>query len=144
MARKILLADDSVTAQNMGRKILADAGYEVITVNNGSAALKKMAEVRPDLVILDEVQRFRDVLDEANNSEHIAAELFAKRVPVLILSATPYRALTLGHEVAEGDQVDEKREVPGAVGEDFLEQDGAERQDQIPDKKGNRTIGVLG
>ena len=53
MARKILLADDSVTAQNMGRKILADAGYEVIAVNNGSAALKKIAEVKPDLVILD-------------------------------------------------------------------------------------------
>src|SRR5437868_2077197 len=53
LARKILLADDSVTAQNMGRRILADAGYEVITVNNGSAALKKIAEHKPDLVILD-------------------------------------------------------------------------------------------
>jgi CheY-like chemotaxis protein len=53
LARKILLADDSVTAQNMGRKILADAGYEVLTVNNGSAALKKIAELKPDLVILD-------------------------------------------------------------------------------------------
>ena len=53
MARKILLADDSVTAQNMGRKILADAGYEVITVNNGSAALKRIAEQRPDLIVLD-------------------------------------------------------------------------------------------
>ncbi len=53
MARKILLADDSVTAQNMGRKILADAGYEVITVNNGSAALKKITEQHPDLIVLD-------------------------------------------------------------------------------------------
>ncbi|HTZ84678.1 MAG TPA: response regulator [Candidatus Acidoferrales bacterium] len=53
MARKILLADDSVTAQNMGRKILADAGYEVITVNNGSAALKRISEQRPDLIVLD-------------------------------------------------------------------------------------------
>ena len=53
MARKILLADDSVTAQNMGRKILADAGYEVITVNNGSAALKKISETKPDLIVLD-------------------------------------------------------------------------------------------
>lgn len=53
MARKILLADDSVTAQNMGRKILADAGYEVITVNNGSAALKKIAEQKPDVIVLD-------------------------------------------------------------------------------------------
>ena len=53
MARKILLADDSVTAQNMGRKILTDAGYEVVTVNNGSAALKKIAESKPDLIVLD-------------------------------------------------------------------------------------------
>ncbi|MGH9500097.1 MAG: response regulator [Terriglobales bacterium] len=53
MARKILLADDSVTAQNMGRRILSDAGYEVTTVNNGSAALKKIAEAKPDLIVLD-------------------------------------------------------------------------------------------
>jgi CheY-like chemotaxis protein len=53
LPRKILLADDSVTAQNMGRRILSDAGYEVITVNNGSAALKKIAELTPDLIILD-------------------------------------------------------------------------------------------
>jgi len=53
LARKILLADDSVTAQNMGRKILADAGYDVVTVNNGSAALKRINELRPDLIVLD-------------------------------------------------------------------------------------------
>ena len=53
MARTILLADDSVTAQNMGRKILTDAGYEVVTVNNGSAALKKITECKPAVVVLD-------------------------------------------------------------------------------------------
>jgi CheY-like chemotaxis protein len=53
LPRKILLADDSVTAQNMGRKILADAGYDVLTVNNGSAALKKIGEHKPDLIVLD-------------------------------------------------------------------------------------------
>ena len=53
MARTVLLADDSVTAQNMGRRILMDAGYEVITVNNGSAALKKIHESKPDLIVLD-------------------------------------------------------------------------------------------
>jgi CheY-like chemotaxis protein len=53
LARKILLADDSVTAQNMGRKILADAGYDVSTVNNGSAALKRVADFKPDLIVLD-------------------------------------------------------------------------------------------
>ena len=61
-----------------------------------------LRHLRPDLVVLDEVQRFREVLDEAENAQHIAAELFTQRAPVLILSATPYRALTLGHEVADG------------------------------------------
>jgi CheY-like chemotaxis protein len=53
LARRVLLADDSVTAQNMGRRILTDAGYEVVTVNNGSAALKKIAENKPDIIVLD-------------------------------------------------------------------------------------------
>jgi CheY-like chemotaxis protein len=37
----------------MGRRILVDAGYEVITVNNGSSALKKISEEKPDLIVLD-------------------------------------------------------------------------------------------
>ena len=53
MALKILLADDSMTAQNMGKKILMEAGYEVIAVSNGAAAVKKIAEQKPDVVVLD-------------------------------------------------------------------------------------------
>src|SRR5437660_7952607 len=37
----------------MGRRILTAARYEVIAVNNGSAALKKIAEQKPDLVVVD-------------------------------------------------------------------------------------------
>lgn len=50
---KILLADDSMTAQNMGKKILTDAGFEVIAVSNGAAALKKITAENPDIIILD-------------------------------------------------------------------------------------------
>ena len=50
---KILFADDSMTAQNMGKKILTDAGYEVVAVSNGAAAVKKIAEHKPDIIILD-------------------------------------------------------------------------------------------
>ncbi len=53
MSLKILLADDSMTAQNMGRKILTDAGYEVVPVSNGAAAIKKIAETKPQIIILD-------------------------------------------------------------------------------------------
>lgn len=53
MALKILLADDSLTAQNMGKKILTEAGYDVIAVSNGAQALKKIASELPDVVVLD-------------------------------------------------------------------------------------------
>jgi CheY-like chemotaxis protein len=49
----ILLADDSVPAQNMGKKILVDAGYSVVTVNNGLEALRRIADSVPDIAILD-------------------------------------------------------------------------------------------
>jgi len=81
LARKILLADDSVTAQNMGRKILADAGYEVITVNNGSAALKKIAEQKPDLIVLDVYMPGYSGLEVCQRLKE-AAE--TSRVPVLL------------------------------------------------------------
>ena len=53
MAFKVLLADDSVPAQNMGKKILTDAGYEVLTASNGLEALRKIADTTPDIAILD-------------------------------------------------------------------------------------------
>jgi len=36
----------------MGKKILTEAGYEVIAVSNGAAAMKKLAE-KPEIIILD-------------------------------------------------------------------------------------------
>jgi CheY-like chemotaxis protein len=81
LARKILLADDSVTAQNMGRKILADAGYEVITVNNGSAALKKIAEQKPDLIVLDVYMPGYSGLEVCQRLKEVGE---TARIPVLL------------------------------------------------------------
>ncbi|HUS19975.1 MAG TPA: response regulator, partial [Terriglobales bacterium] len=52
MPLTILLADDSMTAQKMGKEILVSAGYDVIAVSNGAAAAKKLAD-KPDIIILD-------------------------------------------------------------------------------------------
>ena len=81
MARKILLADDSVTAQNMGRKILADAGYEVITVNNGSAALKKIGDVKPDLIVLDVYMPGYSGLEVCQRLKEVGE---TSRIPILL------------------------------------------------------------
>lgn len=63
-------------------------------------------ELKPDLVILDEVQRFRDVIRTGTEKRALASRLFHRHAAVLILSATPYRMLSLDHESdpSGGDQ----------------------------------------
>jgi len=49
----ILLADDSPHAQRMGEKILREEGYDVVSLTDGETALRRLADVNPDLVIAD-------------------------------------------------------------------------------------------
>jgi CheY-like chemotaxis protein len=51
--RKLLLADDSITIQKVVNLTFADEGIEVIAVGSGDAAMEKMAEISPDLVMAD-------------------------------------------------------------------------------------------
>ncbi len=53
MAKKILLADDSVTIQKVVELTFMDEDYEVVATSDGSSALEKLPEVGPDLVIAD-------------------------------------------------------------------------------------------
>jgi hypothetical protein len=55
--------------------------------------------LEPDLVILDEFQRFKDLLDGGSEAAELAQDLFSYNdVRVLLLSATPYKMLSLDHE----------------------------------------------
>jgi CheY-like chemotaxis protein len=53
MAKRILLADDSVTIQKVVELTFMDEDYEVVAVSNGDDALARLADVQPDLVIAD-------------------------------------------------------------------------------------------
>ena len=79
-----------MTAQNMAKKILADSGYEVTTVSNGAAAVKKIAEVKPDLVILDIYMPGYTGLEVC---ERVRANLETTHLPVLLTvgKMEPYR-----------------------------------------------------
>ncbi len=50
---RILLADESPHAQRMGESILRDEGFEVVTVTDGETAIRRLADVDPDLVLAD-------------------------------------------------------------------------------------------
>lgn len=50
---RILLADDSPHAQRMGERILREEGYEVVSLTDGNAAMMRLADVDPDLILAD-------------------------------------------------------------------------------------------
>jgi CheY-like chemotaxis protein len=81
VALKILLADDSTTAQNMGKKILTEAGYEVVAVSNGAAAVKKIAEHKPDLIVLDVYMPGYTGLEVC---ERVKSAIETTKIPVLL------------------------------------------------------------
>lgn len=53
MARTILIVDDEESILQSLEGILSDEGFDVIRENNGKAALDKIGETMPDLVLLD-------------------------------------------------------------------------------------------
>jgi CheY-like chemotaxis protein len=60
---RILLVDDSPHAQRMGERILAEEGYEVVTVSNADSALIRLDDADPDVVIADTVMPGRTGFD---------------------------------------------------------------------------------
>ena len=50
---KILMVEDDVSLAEMYQKKFTNDGYEVVLAYDGQEGLKKTAEVKPDLVLLD-------------------------------------------------------------------------------------------
>jgi len=53
--QKILLVDDSKTELHYMTDLLLKRGYSVRTAENGEEALKRLAEDKPDLILMDVV-----------------------------------------------------------------------------------------
>ncbi|MDH4060225.1 MAG: response regulator [Aquincola sp.] len=53
--RKILLVDDSKTELHHLTDILSKRGYSVRTAENGDDAMRRLAEDKPDLILMDVV-----------------------------------------------------------------------------------------
>lgn len=82
MARTVLVADDSPTHQRRATGILTGEGLEVVTVSNGVAAIKKLAAVRPSLILADVSMPGRDGYEVC---EHVKNSPDLVHVPVLLI-----------------------------------------------------------
>ncbi len=79
---KILVADDNSNVQKTVALALADLGVEVVGVNNGEAAVRKLGEMMPDIVLAD---IFMPVRNGYEVCEYVKKDSRFSHMPVVLL-----------------------------------------------------------
>jgi CheY-like chemotaxis protein len=79
---KILVADDNSNVQKTVTLALVELGVEVVAVNNGDAAVRKLADISPDLVLAD---IFMPVRNGYEVCEYVKKDSRFAHVPVVLL-----------------------------------------------------------
>jgi len=85
MAKKILLADDSITIQKVVELTFSDGDYEVTAVNNGAKAIQKLAEMRPDIILSDIIMPEKNGYEVC---EYVKSHPEFRNIPVILLTGT--------------------------------------------------------
>ena len=85
MAKKILLADDSITIQKVVELTFSDGDYEVTAVNNGAKAIQKLSEMRPDIILSDIIMPEKNGYEVC---EFVKSHPDFRNIPVVLLTGT--------------------------------------------------------
>jgi CheY-like chemotaxis protein len=79
---KILVADDNSNIQKMVGLALKDQGIDVVAVGNGEAAVRKISDIRPDLVLADV---FMPVRNGYEVCQYVKTDPSLAHIPVILL-----------------------------------------------------------
>lgn len=79
--KRVLIVDDEVSIRRTLEAVFRDEGFEPFSVDSGSAALSKLQEIDPDLVILDIWMPGMDGVETLKRVKELSASL-----PVIMIS----------------------------------------------------------
>jgi CheY-like chemotaxis protein len=79
---KILVADDNSNIQKMVTLALKDQGIDVVAVGNGEAAVRKISDIKPDLVLADV---FMPVRNGYEVCQYVKTDPLLAHIPVILL-----------------------------------------------------------
>ena len=85
MAKKILLADDSITIQKVVELTFSDGDFEVVAVNNGARAIQQLQESRPDIILSDIIMPEKNGYEVC---EFVKSHPDYRTIPVVLLTGT--------------------------------------------------------
>jgi CheY-like chemotaxis protein len=80
----VLVVDDEFGIAEVLQAILEDEGHRVLTAINGRAALERIAEQKPDIVLSDYMM---PVMDGAALLATLSAEPMLSGIPVVLMSS---------------------------------------------------------
>lgn len=97
----IVLSEDDPDIRELVAYKLSRAGHTIVEVNNGAAALRAVAQSRPDLVILDVMMPEMSGFDVCRA---LRSDLATADIPVIMLTARAQeRDVETGFEVGAHD-----------------------------------------
>lgn len=117
-ATRTLVVEDDPDSREMLSRVLIREGHEVTQAENGSVALERIAERRPDLILLDLMM---PVMDGFEFLEVLAREPELASIPVIVITAKDLTPADREKLTGSVQQVFEK----GATDRDKLLQDVA-------------------
>ena len=85
MARKVLVADDSVTIQKVVGLTFANEDFELSFVDNGEEAIAVAKQIKPDLIMADVLMPAKSGYEVC---EIVKSDPELQHIPVLLLTGT--------------------------------------------------------
>lgn len=82
--KKVLIAEDDQSILEVMHIILMDAGYEILTVDDGNLLMKTIESFLPDILLLDIWMGGRDGGDIA---KQLKSQESLKHIPIIMISA---------------------------------------------------------
>lgn len=96
MMKRVLIIDDSSFQRKIISSILAAEGYEIICAENGVEGLKNVADLHPDMIVLD-------LLMPGMNGTEVMEQIHRQgfQIPIIVLTAdiqesTKQRCIEMG------------------------------------------------
>ncbi|OGR11914.1 MAG: hypothetical protein A2097_00920 [Desulfobacula sp. GWF2_41_7] len=101
MKKTVFLVDDDIDLVEQNTMVLEEQGFSVVSAYTAQAALKKLEDIKPDILVLDVMMEHRTA------GFVLARELGRKypELPVIILSGDPDKVNWIGESEDAWDQV---------------------------------------
>ena len=89
----ILIVDDSADTRELYATYLDSRGFSTLTAPDGEAAIEMARRLRPDVIVMDLAM---PRLNGIKATERLKRDPRTGRIPVIILTGYPYRAIQQG------------------------------------------------